>query len=74
MRHAVEGKSRRARPFARELASARTFLSESANVGAKYALLDGLSVRRVLLPKTGTHVYVYYSVDDCADLVTVLAA
>ena len=34
-------------------------------------MLDGLSVRRVLLPKTGTHVY--YSVDEDADLVTVVA-
>jgi plasmid stabilization system protein ParE len=57
--------------FARELAGARTFLRESPNVGAKYTMLDGFSVRRVLLPKTGTHVY--YSVDEDADLVTVLA-
>ena len=57
--------------FARELASAGTFLCESPNVGAKYITLDGLPVRRVLLPKTGTHVY--YSVDEDADLMTVLA-
>jgi hypothetical protein len=57
--------------FARELAGASAFLRESPNVGAKCTVLDGFPVRRVLLPKTGTHVY--YSVDEAADLVTVLA-
>jgi hypothetical protein len=36
-----------------------------------YTALDGLPVRRVLLRKTRTHVY--YSVDEDAELVTVLA-
>jgi hypothetical protein len=43
--------------FAPELAGARTFLRESPTVGSKYTVLDGLPVRRVLLPKTGAHVY-----------------
>jgi plasmid stabilization system protein ParE len=57
--------------FARELAGAKTFLREAPNVGSMYTVLDGLFVRRVLLRKTGTHVY--YSIDEDADVVTVLA-
>ena len=58
--------------FARELAAAKTSLSEVPNVGSLCdTVLDGLSVRRVLLRKTRTHVY--YSLDDEAELVTVLA-
>jgi hypothetical protein len=57
--------------FARALAGARTFMRESPNMGSKYTVLDGLPVRRVLLAKTGPHVY--YSVDEDAELVTVLA-
>jgi plasmid stabilization system protein ParE len=57
--------------FARELAYAKTLLREAPNVGSKYTVLDGLPVRRVLLPKTGTHVY--YSIDADNELVMVLA-
>jgi hypothetical protein len=57
--------------FARELAGARAFLRESPTVGSKYTVLDGLGVRRVLLPKTGAHIY--YSIDEDAGLVRVLA-
>jgi hypothetical protein len=43
--------------FARELADAKTLLRRAPNVGSKDTVLDGLPVRRVLLPKTGAHIY-----------------
>lgn len=49
----------------------RTLLCATPNTGSMYTVLDGLPVRRVLLRKTKTHVY--YSVDDDAELVKVLA-
>lgn len=58
-------------PFARELAATRTLLRQGPHSGSMYTMLDGLPVRRVLLRKTHTHVY--YSVDDDAELVKVLA-
>ena len=51
--------------FARELADAKLVLREAPNVGSMYTVLDELPVRRVLLRKTGTHVY--YSIDRDAD-------
>jgi hypothetical protein len=41
------------------------------NIGSVYTVVDGVPVRRVLLRKTKTHVY--YSVDDDAERVKVLA-
>jgi hypothetical protein len=57
--------------FARELAAVRTQLREAPKIGSMYTVLDGLPVRRVMLRKTRVHVY--YSVDDDAELITVLA-
>jgi len=50
---------------------AKKLLRHAPGVGAAYGVLDGLPVRRVRLPKTGTHVY--YSIDEARRLVTVLA-
>jgi hypothetical protein len=47
--------------FARELAGIKALLLNAPNIGSMYTVLDGLPVRRVLLPKTSTHVY--YSID-----------
>jgi plasmid stabilization system protein ParE len=57
--------------FAQELADARTLLRRAPNIGSMYTVLDGLPVRRVLLPKTGAHVY--YSIDEGEGLVKILA-
>jgi plasmid stabilization system protein ParE len=57
--------------FARELAMTKTLLCEAPTIGSVYTTLDGMPVRRVLLRKTRAHLY--YSVDDDAELVTVLA-
>ena len=57
--------------FARELAMTKTLLCEAPTIGSVYATLDGIPVRRVLLRKTRAHLY--YSVDDGAELVKVLA-
>jgi hypothetical protein len=46
-------------------------LRKAPNVGSMYTLLDGLPVRRVLLPKTGIHVY--YSIDVDHGVVMILA-
>jgi hypothetical protein len=57
--------------FARELASIKALLQHVPHTGSMYTVLDALPVRRLLLPKTRTHVY--YSIDVDQDLVTVLA-
>ena len=49
----------------------KTLLCEAPTIGSVYATLDGIPVRRVLLRKTRAHLY--YSVDDGAELVKVLA-
>ena len=60
-------------PFAREPAARQGCLRESPNVGAPEEVIQVVWPPRPprLLPKTGTHLY--YSVDEDADLVTVLA-
>jgi len=57
--------------FARELADAKELIRKSPLVGTMYTVLDGLPVRRVLLPKTRTHLY--YSIDADKGIVMVLA-
>ena len=52
--------------FARELAETKRLLLETPNVGIVHAVLDGLPVRRILLPKTRTHL-INESGNDRAD-------
>jgi plasmid stabilization system protein ParE len=52
--------------FAEELADAKTLLMNTPNIGALYATLDGLPVRRVLMRKTGNQLYyVFDAEEDC---------
>ena len=55
--------------FASELATLKALLLVSPNVGSVYALLDGQPVRRVLMKKTGNHLY--YVVDSEHDQIIV---
>jgi plasmid stabilization system protein ParE len=57
--------------FAHELAGIKALLLDAPHIGSIYTVLDGLPVRRVLLPKTSTHVY--YSIDAERSVVMVLA-
>jgi plasmid stabilization system protein ParE len=43
--------------FARELAEAKLFITNTPKLGRFYARLDGQDVRRIVLRKTGHHVY-----------------
>jgi hypothetical protein len=55
--------------FASELAAAKALVLMAPNVGSLYALLDGQPVRRVLMHKTGNHLY--YVVDSDKDQIVV---
>ena len=57
--------------FARELAGIKALLLDAPYIGAMYAVLDELPVRRMLLPKTRTHIY--YSIDENRSVVMILA-
>jgi plasmid stabilization system protein ParE len=57
--------------FLDELAAAERQLRHAPELGAFYVECNGRIIRRVLLPKTGTHVY--YALDANCDLVTILA-
>ena len=47
--------------FAKKLTEAKTFIVRTPKLGKVHTLVDGQEMRRVLLPKTGHHVY--YTVD-----------
>jgi len=53
--------------FAAELAAAKAFIVATPKLGQFYGLVDGLEFRRVLLPRTGHHIY--YTIEP--DLITV---
>ncbi len=57
--------------FAREIAEARRLLAESPEIGTPYQKRHGVTVRRVLLPKTQNHVY--YEIDRTENVVMILA-
>ena len=59
------------RLFLDELAALERQLRTAPEVGAIYVERNERTVRRVLLPKTGTHVY--YTLDTNRDLLTILA-
>jgi len=61
-------RKRRATPelFAQELAAAKELVLKAPNIGSLYATLDGQLVRRVLMKKTGNHIYYVFDSDkDC---------
>ena len=58
--------------FAMELADARMTIAEKPDIGSVYAVrAGGVIVRRVLMPKTRTHVF--YEVREDEDVVMVVA-
>lgn len=57
--------------FARELASVLACIAVDPTMGTIYGEREGVPIRRVLLPKTRSHVY--YEVDDAAGIVMILA-
>jgi plasmid stabilization system protein ParE len=57
--------------FLDELAAAERLLRATPELGSIYVKRNTRTVRRVLLPQTGTHVY--YWLDANRDLVTILA-
>jgi hypothetical protein len=57
--------------FLDELAAAERLLRVTPELGLIYVERNTRTVRRLLLPKTGTHVY--YSLDANQDILTVLA-
>jgi plasmid stabilization system protein ParE len=57
--------------FARELDAACALIAESPELGAPYVKCHGTVVRRVLLPKTKSHVY--YEIDRENDVAMVVA-
>jgi plasmid stabilization system protein ParE len=57
--------------FVRELASTIALISASSKIGTVYTILDGLTVRKLFMPKTRHHVY--YALDPAAAEVVVHA-
>lgn len=58
--------------FAAELADARQRIAETPDVGSVYAVrAGGVIVRRVLMPKTRTHVF--YEVQNNEDVAMIVA-
>lgn len=57
--------------FLDELGAAERQLRTAPELGSIYVERNKRTIRRVLLPKSGTHVY--YSLDANRDLVTILA-
>lgn len=57
--------------FARELAGMKELLLSNPKLGTVYTILDGQSVRRVLMPKTRHHVF--YAADFAADVIMIHA-
>ena len=57
--------------FAREMADARALLVSTPDAGAPFAERQGVVVRRLLLPRTGYHLY--YEVHREGGVVTILA-
>jgi hypothetical protein len=55
--------------FAEEFANARRQLAISADRGVVYGERNGAVVRRILLPKTDTHVY--YEIDQAKSVVMI---
>jgi hypothetical protein len=55
--------------FAQELAEAKALIVNVPNIGAEYATLEGQTVRRVLMKKTGHHLY--YGVESSLDCIIV---
>lgn len=55
--------------FAEEFAEARRQLAISADRGEVYGERDGAVVRRILMPKTDTHVY--YEIDEAKSVVMI---
>jgi hypothetical protein len=61
----MPGGDRTGRPrrvFAHELAAMKELILKSPGIGTVYATLDGEPVRRLLMEKTGNHLY--YSFDS----------
>jgi len=57
------------RLFDQELAEAQEKVLAAPTLGTVYQTIRGMTIRRILLPKTGQHFY--YSVDEHAEIILV---